>query len=177
MLLNGFFLYYLSAAIIVITVPSIIGASVFTIVKSYKAKNYTKMKCMILTLLCMTIAAGSWLLNMGWLRFVMTYALVPFVHAIIFFLANLFSAKYMQKSKKLKAIFIMFCITYLLSYLLLADGGDIGEMYVFFGLIHNNEISHICDYLSEIAVFVHIALLILQITEIAKIKKCEQAKN
>ncbi len=57
MLLNGFFLYYLSAAIIVITVPSIIGASVFTIVKSYKAKNYTKMKCMILTLLCMTIAA------------------------------------------------------------------------------------------------------------------------
>ena len=57
------------------------------------------------------------------------------------------------------------------------DCGDIGEMYVFFGLIHNNEISHICDYLSEIAFFVHIVLLILQITEIAKIKKCEQAKN
>lgn len=174
---DEFFMFYLSAAIIVITVPSIIGASVFTIVKAYKTEDYIKMKCMILTLLCMTIAAVSWLLNMGWLRFVMTYTLIPFVHAIIFFLANLFSAKYMQKSKKLKAIFIMFCITYLLSYLLLADGGDIGEMYVFFGLIHNNKIFYICNYLSGIAVFVHIVLLILQITEIAKIKKCERPKN
>ena len=43
---DEFFMFYLSAAIIVITVPSIIGASVFTIVKAYKTEDYIKMKCM-----------------------------------------------------------------------------------------------------------------------------------
>lgn len=168
---NRSLLLYLLIAIIIIAVLVIVGGTIITIIKSYKQGIHSKWKAILITLLCIAIAAVSWIFNMGWLRFIMTFLLIPFIHAIIFFLVNLFSLKYIQKSKKLRNFYIMFCITYLLFYLLLPDAGDIGEMYVFFGLIQSNMFSYICNLISSVAIWGHIVILILQITEIIKIRK------
>ncbi len=165
---NRSLLLYLLIAIIVIAVLVIVIGTIITIIKSYRQGEH---KAVLVTLLCIAVAAVSWIFNMGWIRFIMTLLLIPFIHAVIFFLVNIFSAKYMQKSKKSRNIFIMFCVTYLLFYLLLPDIADIGEMYVFLGLIHNNTFSYICYSISLVAILVHIGLLILQITEIVKIRK------
>lgn len=131
----------------------------------YKQKN------ILVSLLCIAVVATSWIFNMGWLRFFMTFLLVPFIHAIIFFLTNLFSADRIQKSKKSKNIYIAFCITYLLFNLLLPDGGDTGEMYVLFGLVHSDAISYVCGVISAIAIAGHIVCLISQIIKNSKMRK------
>lgn len=134
-------------------------------------ENRYKQKNILVSLLCIAVAAASWIFNMGWLRFFMTFLLIPFIHAIVFFLTNLFSANYIQKSKKSKDIYIAFCATYLLFNLLLPDGSDTGEMYVLFGLVHSDAISYICSVISLIAIAGHIVCLISQIIEIAKMRK------
>ncbi len=168
---NRDLLLYLLIAIIIIAVLVIVGGTIIAIVKSYKQDNNSKLNAILASLLCIVIAGSSWVLNMGWIRFIMTLMLIPFIHAIIFFLINLFTAGYIHKSKKLRNINIFFCLTYLLFYILLPDGGDVGEMYVFFGLIHSNLFSNICNAISSCALLGHIVLLILQIVEVIKIKK------
>ena len=168
---NRSLLLYLLIGIIIIAVLVIVGGTILAIIKAYRKGEHSKRKCIFLTLLCIAIAATSWIFNMGWIRFIMTFMLIPFIHAIIFFLINFFTASYIHKSKKLRHINIFFCFTYLLFYILLPDGGDVGEMYVFFGLIHSNLFSSICNTISSLAVFVHIVLFILQTIEIVKTKK------
>lgn len=168
---NRSLLLYLFPAIIVIAILAILGGIIIAIIKSFKKGDHSKQKSILVTLLCITIAAISWIFNMGWVRFIMTFLFIPFIHAIIFFLVNLFSSKYIQKSKTSRNIYIMLCITYLLFYLLLPDGGDVGELYVFFGLIHNSIVSYICNLISSVAILGHIVLLILQIIENVKMKK------
>ena len=141
--INRTLLLYLLIGVIIIAVLVIVCGTIIAIIKACKKGEHNKRKDILLTLLCIAIAAASWIFNMGWIRFIMTFLLIPFIHAIVFFLVNLFSSKYIQKSKKSRNIYIMLCITYLLFYLLLPDGGDVGEMYVFFGLIHNNILSYI----------------------------------
>lgn len=169
--LNRSLLLYILIAVIGIVALVIVVSTVITLIKSYKKGDLIKRKVIAVTLTCIAVAAASWIFNMGWIRFIMTLLLIPFIHAIIFFLVNIFSSKYLLKSKKTKHIYIIFCITYLLFYLLLPDGGDVGEMYVFFGLIHSNTISNICNSISSFAILAHIILLILQIAEIIKIRK------
>lgn len=168
---NRDLLLYSLIAIIIIAVLVIVGGTIIAIVKSYKQGNHGKRNAILASLLCIVIAGSSWVLNMGWIRFIMTFMLIPFIHAIIFFLINLFTAGYIHKSKKLRNFNIFFCLTYLLFYILLPDGGDTGEIYVFFGLIHNNLFSSICNKISDSAILGHIVLLILQIVEVMKIKK------
>ncbi len=163
-------LLYLLIAIIIIAVLVIVGGTIIAIVKSYKQDN-SKLNAILASLLCIVIAGSSWVLNMGWIRFIMTFMLIPFIHAIIFFLINLFTAGYIHKSKKLRNINIFSCLTYLLFYILLPDGGDVGETYVFFGLVHSNLFSNICNAISGCALLGHIVLLILQIVEVIKVKK------
>ena len=51
------------------------------------------------------------------------------------------------------------------------DGGDIGGMYFFFGLIHSDTLSVAANFISSVACIAHIVLFILQIVEIRKIKE------
>ena len=168
---NRDILLYSLIAIITIAVLVILGGTTMAIVKSHKQGNHSKRNAILASLLCIAIAGFSWILNMGWIRFIMTFMLIPFIHAIIFFLINLITAGYIHKSKKIRNINIFFCLTYLLFYILLPDGGDAGEMYVFFGLIHSNLFSNICIKISGSALFGHIVLLILQIAEVITVKK------
>lgn len=168
---NRDILLYSLIAITIIAGLVIVGGTIIAIVKSYKQGNHSKRNAILTSLLCVVVAGFSWIFNMGWIRFIMTFMLIPFIHAIIFFLINLFTACYIHKSKKLRNINISFCLTYLLFYILLPDGGDVGEMYVFFGLIHSNLFSSICNTISSLVVLAHIVLFILQIIEIVKTKK------
>lgn len=174
---NRTLLLYLLTAIFIVVILVIVVGTIIAIIKSYKKGEHSKRKGILLTLLWIAIAATSWIFNMGWIRFIMTFMLIPFVHAIVFFLINLFASKYVHKSEKLRKVLVMCCITYLLFYILLPDGGDIGEMYVLFGLIHNRALSNICKLICLFSLLGHIVLLILQITEILKIRKLSAAKE
>lgn len=169
--INRTLLLYLFVSVFVIVILVILGGTVITIIKSFRHDDRHKRKIMLTTLSCIVIAGISWIFNMGWVRFIMTFLLIPFIHTIVFFLINLFSSKYIQKSTKSQNIQIAFCATYLLFYVLLPDGGDVGEMYVFFGLIHSNTFSSICYKISSILFLSHIVLLILQIIDILKRRK------
>lgn len=112
---------------------------------------------------------------MGWYRVIMTLALLPFIHAIVFLVTNWFAAAYKAKSRTLQWLNLFFCISYLAIYLFLPDFGDIGEAYFFFGLIQSNHITSIAGNIAIYALIVHILLFILQIIQIFQIKKQDTA--
>ncbi len=161
---------YLLLYLLIITILTVFGITIITIIKSFKQGKCNKCKTIFVALLCIIIVGLSWIFNMGWLRVIMTLVLIPFINAVIFLVINLIVSKYIDESNELKNINILFCLTYLLTYLLLPDAGDIGEMYVFFHLIHNNLFSYICGIISFAAFIGHIALLIFQIVELVKVK-------
>lgn len=168
---NSGFLLTLLIIAFVVAIVVIIGGTILGIVKARKNNSFNSKKVIFRTVGSITIVAISWILNFGWLRFFMTFLLVPVIHGIIFFLANVFFAKYIEQSSKMSKFNLLFFITYLISYLLLPDGGDIGEMYFFFGLIHNDAFSIVANFISSVAGTAHIILFVLQIVEMSRIKK------
>ena len=153
----------------------VIGLIVFGIVKAIKVLKqnnfYGKKRTMLMSIFYILIVIASWFLNMGWIRFFMTFLLIPFIHAVVFILTNFFATKYFDKSTKIRKLNLWFTISYLIAYLLMPDGGDIGGLYFFFGLIHNDTLSYVANFISSIAVMGHIVMFIMQIVEIKKIKK------
>lgn len=145
--------------------------AIWTFSKAKKRNAPNAKKAALFSLFCMLLAAASWVLNMGWIRFSMTILFIPFLHAIVFSVTNLFAASYVDESRRMRLLNILFCITYLLSYLFFPDRGDIGGLYFFFSLIRNNTLASIAMRITYIAFFAHVALLILQIIQIVKIKK------
>lgn len=165
--------------ILFLTVSSILliglvtGIVIFikSIISSRRNGNNIKLKYTLIAVLFVIIAVVSWIFNMGWLRFILTFLAVPIIHTIAFMIINNISLPYINKSVKLKRYVVLTYITYLLSYLLLPDGGDVGPMYVFFGLIHNDVVASISYNISSIVFIGNIVLLVLQIIERRKIKK------
>lgn len=161
-------LYWPIVAIGVITGIVILVES---IISSKKNGNHLKLKYNLVAILLVIIAIASWVLNMGVLRYVMTFAVpIPIIYTIAFMIINNFSLSYIDKSVKLKRFVILSYITYLLGYLLLPDG-DFRQMYVFFGLIHNDKVANISCNISYVAFMGNIVLLILQTAERRKLKK------
>jgi len=161
----------------VLAIVVIVGGIIWSIIKIRKNNSSKFKKVTIMTFASILIAAVSWVLNMGWVRFFMTILLIPVVHGIVFLLANLFFAKYIEQSPKMAKLNILFIATYLIAYLFLPDGADVGGMYFFFGLIHNDTLSTIAGSLSGIAVIGHIALFVIQMIEVFTIKKKQKSKQ
>ena len=155
----------------VIALGIIIGVFIWSTIKIKKGKSDKFKKIIILTFGSIIIAAASWVFNFGWIRFFMTFLLVPVIHTIIFFLTNILLAMYTDRSSKMLKLNLWFVITYLSTYLFLPDGGDYGGMYFFFGLIHNNNLAYAASFIAEISAVVHVVLFVLQIVEVIKIKK------
>lgn len=168
---NRSLLLTLLIIVFVVAIVVIVGGVIFAIVKARKNNFPNSKKIIVCTFVSIIIAAVSWILNFGWIRFFMTFLLVPIIHGIVYFLVNLFFAKYTDQSPKMSRLNLLFIITYLIAYLLMPDGGDVGGMYFFFGLIHNDVLSGIASFISSIAVIGHIVLFVMQIVEIRKIKK------
>lgn len=159
-------LLFLLVTIPLIAVIVIISGSIWGFIKMPG-----KATVILISIFSLIIAAASWIFNMGWIRFMMTLTLIPFIHAMIFFLTNLFTARYIDESQKLKILNLLFCITYMISYIFLPDGADTGGLYFFFGLIHNSTLSYVAQAISYIAFFAHIILFVMQIIQWVKQKK------
>ncbi|MBE7011992.1 MAG: hypothetical protein E7415_04900 [Ruminococcaceae bacterium] len=163
----------LFVVLVVIAIVGVIGGVIWSIAKARKSGFRNSKRIVIWTVISIIIAAASWVLNFGWLRFFMTFLLIPVIHGIVFFSLSIFFAVYVDKSPKMLKFNVFFIITYLLSYVFMPDGADRGEMYFFFGLIHNDSLSSIAFYISGISFIVHIVLFFMQIFEVRKIKKAK----
>ena len=95
-------------AVTVIAVVIIVGGVFLAIVKARKRNSPQIMRSIFFTIGAIIIAAISWIYNIGWLRFVLTFLAIPIFHAIAFFLTNFFSAIYFDKSEKLKKQSVLF---------------------------------------------------------------------
>ena len=164
---NKNFLLALLIVVFIVALVVIVGGTILGIVKARKASK----KVIFRTLGSIIIAAISWILNFGWLRFMMTFLLFPIIHGILFFLANMFFCKYTDESPLMSKWNLLFIITYLIAYVFLPDAADAGGMYFFFGLINSDILSDVAYYLSIAAGIAHIVLFVLQFCEIRKIKK------
>ena len=160
-------LLFLLIIVLIMTALTIVGGIVWGIVtaKKYKAFNLP------VSMLAILLAAGSWVFNIGWGRFVMTLMLLPFIHAGAFFITNVLLAPYIIKDRTLKRINIFFMITYLIPYIFLPDARDVGGTYFFFGLIRNDTLEEFAWTLSGISFAAHIVLFVLQMVQVAGIKK------
>ena len=99
-----------------------------------------RLKLNLLSIGMIAVMCLSWVFNIGWIRLILKFLLFPVISAVVFFIGNHLSAKYIQTDKNLKTVTMLSYITFLLPYLLVGDGGDIGEMYMLFGLIENDTI-------------------------------------
>lgn len=131
----------------------------------------------ILSMVCVLVMAASWFFNFGWLRFIFTFIPLPVVHVIAWFFIVNGAIAHVHKSKRLNVYIILSYITFLGAYFLLPDGGDIGPMYVFFGLIRNDVVASICGTLQPLVLLANIVFLILTLALSIKLKnrKTEEA--
>lgn len=134
----------------------------------------SRIRTIIISVVAVIIAAVSYVLNMGWIRFFMIFLMIPFIHAAILIVTNVFMAKYIDKSKKMRWLNLLFILTYLVFYIFLPDGGDYGETYFFFGLIESDSLYEIALNISLIALLGHIVTLVLQIVLATKIRKSQE---
>ena len=127
-----------------------------------------KIITIIISIICILVVASTWMFNLGWLRLFMSVVVIP--HSVIFVFINLYSAKYFDKSKKLKMLNVFFIFTFVIAYVFMPDSSDINS-YGFWGLIHNEQILNIAEHISTTGFIGNIATVIMQILEIEKIKK------
>ncbi len=162
------FLVYLTRLIAL----ALIGLIIFFVIKSLKKHSNTKKKALVISFVCFFTVAVSWVLNMGWYRFILIVAwfFIPIIGTGMLFVTNVAAAGCFEHSRRIKILNLLFIITYLAGNLLFPDGGDIGEMYFFFGLIYSNDLANMAFVASGIAFVAHIALFIWQIIEICRIK-------
>ena len=159
---------------ILITVAVVVGViqGIRYIIRSYKQAKFNDdsmaKKWLTVTILCVVIMLLSWIFNMGWYRVILTWIPLPLIHTIIFLRLNIKASYKVSSYKSLGKYMVLSCITYLLPYLFFPDGGDLGEMYLFFGLIRNNTVANIMVYIASIALSLNIAALILEYKELRK---------
>lgn len=164
-------LLLLFVLILVASIVVVVGGSIWGMLRAGKINSSNKKKVILLSILATFIAAVSWILNMGWIRLIMTFLLIPFIHVIIFFSTNLFMSSYVDKSRNIKILNLLFIMTYSLIYIFLPDAGDYGEMYFLFGLIHSDLLSNIACGIAGVSFLGHIVLFVLQIIYAVKTKK------
>lgn len=127
-----------------------------------------KIKTIIISVISILVVVATWIFNLGWLRLFMTAVLIP--HIVLFIFMNLYSTKYFDNSKKIKILNIFFVLTFLFAYVFMPDSDDISS-YVFFGLVHNENVLNIAEIISTVAFVGNVVTFIMQIIGIEKIKK------
>lgn len=122
-----------------------------------------KVKYNILSILFIVIVGISWIMNLGWIRFIF---LIPMIfHAILFYFSNRsYHSNSNKISKHMNLVNSSVYATYLLFYILLPDGGDTEDSFrVFFGLIRNELFINIANVASGLLLVANLVLIIIQI--------------
>ena len=125
----------------------------------------------VITVASVIIALVSWIFNLGWYRVFLTWIPIPFAYTIAFLIINFKVIKRALEFTHLRKYILLSNATYLLSYLLFPDGGDIGGMYVFFGLIKNSIVAGIAMYA---ALILFVATVVILILECIALKECKE---
>lgn len=159
MQLAGMVVVILAALLILAAIAGAVAA----IVKAKKSGNRMRVRCDVISIICVLAAAASWVLNAGWLRIIMTLMTIPFIHAIVFFFVNHFAAAYIEKSRALKILAVLSYVFYMAGYLCLPDFGDAGPAYVFFGQFHSDWMIGAGNTIAAIGFTGSAACLILQL--------------
>lgn len=128
-----------------------------------------KIKMVLLSLLSIFIVGISWLMNFGFIRFLLMFLPVP--HAMLVFAIGIMATVY-SSYKKIRLYNILFCLTYILCNVSFPDSGA-SSNFVFFGLFENDLILKLGGAISVIALVAHIVFLILQIVEIIRANRKE----
>ncbi len=136
-----------------------------------KSTKKEKLFAVLASVALSVLAIASYIFNMGWIRVLLTFVLFPIFHIVAIFITNILTTKYFKFSKAVKIYNIVYNVSFALFYVFLPDAGDIGESYIFFGLIKNSELATVCGYLAELFAVVHIVFFILLIVKAVKIKK------
>lgn len=142
----------------------IVTALVIAIVWLSKKLEFKSAKVAVLSLACFAVSVASIILNMGWMRFIMIFSLIPIVYPIAFWYCNMLAAKHKSDIPKVAVTNVLFIITYLIFWVFLPDGGDYGPQYFMFGKIADDNLSLIAWMISAIAGATHIALFFIQNT-------------
>jgi len=125
----------------------------------------------VITIFSVLIMSASWIFNLGWYRFVLIFIPIPLIHTIAFLIINIKCANRISDFKCLGKYILISSVTYLLPHLLFPDGGDIGGMYLFFGLIKNDAIAYVMMPIAIIAFVINIIVLIIEGKIMRKCKK------
>ncbi len=128
-----------------------------------------------LTFLCILIVAVSWFLNIGWFRII--FLIPTLIYTLIFILSSsFFPHNYYKTPLFMKIVNNSVYGTYLLSNILLPDGGDTADSgRVFFGLVKNEKLIEAGFIVSVLCLFANFVLVIIQSIYTITIK--EQLKN
>ncbi len=160
-----------------IVVPCVIFWLVHLVIKGIKQKDRGALKMGLLSVVLFAAAMLSWFLNLGWLRVTFTVMLVPVWHFAIFFNVNYFAASYFSSSKKMKRLNVIYCITYLVSYIALPDAADDMMPYVLFGLIKGNAAAGIFGVIFALSLLTHIVVTVMQIFEMLVTQKTARRES
>lgn len=168
--------YYIFSMIFgIVQFVAIIGLIIWGIAKVIKLLKKNRpiknKKPLVLSIICIVIATASLVLNIGWIRFGMIIMLIPIIQPILFLMTNLYASQLFVDSPRLRITNYLFIATYLIFWVLLPDGGDIGPSYCLFNLVRNDAFTDVAWAMSGIVGIAHIVFFVLQIIQFVKIKK------
>ncbi len=152
--------HQMDCLLIVLIIAAAAGGAAMGRSAAGKSSAKSTFWCLLLSAVCTAIAAVNYALNMGWFRAVMLCLLLPFWYVMMLFMASK-SASACLDHKWSRVMFIACHVCFLLSGLLFPDGGDVGGMYMFFGLME--------DYpgvLTDLSVVFFVASLALMIAQV-----------
>lgn len=121
-----------------------------------------KTKIKLASVILIVAMLASWVLNFGWWRMIASLWMFPIVQPILFFVGNALSAKLFAESKTARCTVLLSCVTFLLPHLLICDGGDAGNPYIFFGLIEHKQTVFIATAIGIALLILHAAVLFAQ---------------
>ncbi|MBQ2614820.1 MAG: hypothetical protein IJB80_05790 [Clostridia bacterium] len=164
----------LSIVFRVLQVLIVFGLILFGIIKMAKLikknKLFKNKKAWVVSVICMLVSTASLVFNIGFLRLVIIFALIPVMHPMILVTTNLYAAKYAEEIPKLKVVNRVLNLSYVIFWIFLPDIFTEGPSYFFFNLIHHQGLSVIAFVISGVSILVHIGCFMTQMGEIKKLK-------
>ena len=104
------------------------------------------------------LAATSYFFTLGWFRIILIFVPIPLVFTVLYIWFSFSAISILQKSKKVKKLFIASSITYILSFIFLPDFADSGEMGVM-GQPINSVVFDFCITLAIILFIISVVLI------------------
>ncbi|MBQ9921758.1 MAG: hypothetical protein IJO52_06205 [Clostridia bacterium] len=152
---------------LIVPIAALAAVASFVLFIVMWALNYSKEKskisliCFIAAMVAFVLDAAAFVLNFGWIRFVLVFSGIPFVHFFIVYLINIFAIRFVSRSRALAAINLITLAVFAITYAFMPDvSDDIGNYYFFTLLTDTNGIPWL---IFANLILVQFALLITEI--------------